>query len=132
MGTRFYLYSLMLLCLGGYLLAEWKGISFSSFNVATDAKIRQALARVDSLQKDRVRYIQIHNQELEKRQQLQGMTLQERLRRVMPVMRQLVQGLAYLHRVRFIAPLPLLAPSRLSCMLLPPFPVSTADGCPAP
>ena len=74
MGTRFYLYSLMLLCLGGYLLAEWKGISFSSFNVATDAKIRQALARVDSLQKDRVRYIQIHNQELEKRQQLQGMT----------------------------------------------------------
>ena len=57
-------------------------------------------------------------------QQLQGMTLQERLRRVMPVMRQLVQGLAYLHRVPFIATLPLLAPSAMVMHVADPLPSS--------
>ena len=55
--------------------------------------------------------------------QLQGMTLQERLRRAMPVMRQLVQGLAYLHQVHSIVPLPLLLATGASHVwLLPPFP----------
>ena len=55
--------------------------------------------------------------------QLQGMTLQERLRRAMPVMRQLVQGLAYLHQVHFIVPLPCCWPLELvMSWLLPPFP----------